>query len=100
MLKFIVVVAFAAACQGAEFEITNREGGPIWVGIQSNDGKPPLERGGFALQVGQSVRTVTYLSYCSGFKNNFFFREPSLLLTTGPGASGPGLGVMPTQNTA
>ncbi|XP_018579527.1 pathogenesis-related protein 5-like [Anoplophora glabripennis] len=57
MLKVVLVVGFVAACQAAQFEIVNREGGPVWVGIQSNDGKPPLERGGFVLEKGQS-RTV------------------------------------------
>ncbi|CAH1134041.1 unnamed protein product [Ceutorhynchus assimilis] len=36
------------------FEISNREPGPIWIGIQGNPGHPHLHNGGFALNQAQT----------------------------------------------
>ncbi|XP_030754553.1 pathogenesis-related protein 5-like isoform X2 [Sitophilus oryzae] len=37
------------------FDITNREGGPVWVGIQGNPGHEHLRNGGFVLNQGQTT---------------------------------------------
>ncbi|CAH0545826.1 unnamed protein product [Brassicogethes aeneus] len=37
-----------------QFDITNKDGGEIWVGIQGNSGKAALENGGFKLGQGQT----------------------------------------------
>ncbi|CAG9840622.1 unnamed protein product [Diabrotica balteata] len=57
MLQFVCLAVVVAAVSAAEFEFRNREGGPVWVGIQGNPGHPHLEGGGFKLAQGQS-RTI------------------------------------------
>lgn len=47
-----IMVAFSEA---ATFNIHNKDGGPIWIGIQGNPGKEHLANGGFKLAQGESV---------------------------------------------
>lgn len=51
----ILIAVLVTVCQAVEFQITNQDGGTVWIGIQGNTGKPALENGGFALDSGQSV---------------------------------------------
>ncbi|KAL1513822.1 hypothetical protein ABEB36_003175 [Hypothenemus hampei] len=56
---FIVSSALILAfCHAAKFNIHNKDGGPIWIGIQGNPGKEHLSNGGFKLAQGES-KTVT-----------------------------------------
>ncbi|KAJ8919977.1 hypothetical protein NQ315_006507 [Exocentrus adspersus] len=54
MFKLVAAVFLFAAAQAVEFEIRNNEGGAVWIGIQGNDGRSPLEGGGFVLEAGAS----------------------------------------------
>ncbi|XP_019879521.2 uncharacterized protein LOC109607486, partial [Aethina tumida] len=60
MFKLIATLYLVAAAYAVEFEITNRDGGDIWVGILGN-GKPDgshyehLHNGGFVLGSQQSI---------------------------------------------
>ncbi|KAJ8919979.1 hypothetical protein NQ315_006509 [Exocentrus adspersus] len=49
MWKLALVSVVLTSCRAVEFEIVNRESGPIWVGIQGNNGKTHLFKGGFVL---------------------------------------------------
>lgn len=51
----IVFLCFFSVAYTVDFEITNKEIGPIWVGIQGNSGKIPLVNGGFVLGAGATV---------------------------------------------
>lgn len=51
----MVLSVFLKAAMAVEFEIFNKETGPIWIGIQGNSGKAHLEGGGFVLAPGQRV---------------------------------------------
>lgn len=57
MFKVISTLIFIATYAfGVQFDITNKDGGEIWVDIQGNDNKPPLENGGFKLASDQTVK--------------------------------------------
>lgn len=56
----IIIICFVASINAVEFQITNKEIGAIWVGIQGNSGKAALQNGGFILQAGATVRIVYY----------------------------------------
>lgn len=51
LIGFVVSYTNAAVT----FDISNKEPGPIWVGIQGNSGQQSLNNGGFVLQQGQTV---------------------------------------------
>lgn len=53
-LLMVIIMAFCAEAN-VKFEITNREPGAIWVGVQGNPGHPHLHGGGFVLNKGQTV---------------------------------------------
>lgn len=53
---FALTLLVYGAEADVKFDITNREPGPVWVGIQGNPGHPHLNGGGFALNQGQTVR--------------------------------------------
>lgn len=55
MFKLTVLLSCALAVNAVTFIVRNKEAGPVWVGIQGNDGRPPLENGGFVLQQGEEV---------------------------------------------
>ncbi|CAH1134042.1 unnamed protein product [Ceutorhynchus assimilis] len=56
MIRLVVIFAALALVRAdVKFEIINREGGPVWVGVQGNPGHPHLHGGGFALNKGQTV---------------------------------------------
>ncbi|XP_060535382.1 uncharacterized protein LOC132707508 [Cylas formicarius] len=48
------LVGLAVSAKAVDFHITNRDGGPIWVGIQGNAGHPHLRNGGFVLNQGET----------------------------------------------
>ncbi|XP_050297163.1 uncharacterized protein LOC126736704 isoform X2 [Anthonomus grandis grandis] len=50
----VLCAAFALSEATVTFTITNKDGGPIWVGIQGNPGKEHLSNGGFKLEQGAS----------------------------------------------
>lgn len=52
----ILFLLLFGASQAARFDITNADGGTIWVGLQGNDNQPNPENGGFALDAGEMVR--------------------------------------------
>lgn len=52
-LIFLALSLYTEA--NVNFEISNREPGPIWVGIQGNPGHAHLNGGGFTLNQGQTV---------------------------------------------
>lgn len=55
-MKFVILlVAILAYCEAVKFNIHNKDGGAIWIGIQGNSGKANLENGGFKLAEGESV---------------------------------------------
>lgn len=58
-MKFALFLATVAIVvvysQAATFNINNKDGGPIWIGIQGNSGKEHLANGGFKLAQGESV---------------------------------------------
>ncbi|XP_030758256.1 pathogenesis-related protein 5-like [Sitophilus oryzae] len=55
-LKFILATFLCSQLANAvKFDILNKEGGPVWVGIQGNPGHPHLRNGGFILNKGQST---------------------------------------------
>lgn len=56
IMKFVIVLAaILAYCEAVKFNINNKDGGPIWIGIQGNSDKDNLENGGFKLAQGESV---------------------------------------------
>lgn len=55
-LKVAAVLSLALAVNAVEFIIKNNEQGPVWIGIQGNDGREPLANGGFVLDQGAQVR--------------------------------------------
>nr|AEE63251.1 unknown [Dendroctonus ponderosae] len=56
---YLATAAIVVVCsQAATFNINNKDGGPIWVGIQGNTGKEHLANGGFKLAQGES-RSLT-----------------------------------------
>lgn len=58
-MKFALVLAsLLAYSESVRFHITNRDGGPIWIGIQGNPGHPHLANGGFKLHAGKSVSLI------------------------------------------
>lgn len=61
MFKLLLFSCFSIA-SAVEFEITNREIGAVWVGIQGNAGKHALENGGFILEKFATVRKIFYFS--------------------------------------
>lgn len=63
LLLLLTTIAFTGAI--VKLEISNREPGPIWVGIRGNTGHPHLEEGGINLEQGQSV----YSQWKQHFKN-------------------------------
>lgn len=52
-LLLLTTIAFTESI--VKLEISNREPGPIWVGIKGNTGHPHLEDGGISLEQGHSV---------------------------------------------
>ncbi|CAH1119657.1 unnamed protein product [Phaedon cochleariae] len=50
----LIIAILVGAVQAKDFEIVNREGGAIWVGIQAGSGKQALNNGGFKLDGGES----------------------------------------------
>lgn len=52
-LLLLTTIAFTESI--VKLEISNREPGPIWVGIKGNTGHPHLENGGISLEQGQLV---------------------------------------------
>lgn len=54
MFKIFVLSLFSIAT-AVEFEITNKEIGPIWVGILGNVGNSIPANGGFILGAGATV---------------------------------------------
>ncbi|XP_072399434.1 uncharacterized protein [Diabrotica undecimpunctata] len=54
MLPFVCIAAVIATVSAVDFQFVNKEGGPVWVGIQGNPGHPHLDGGGFKLAQGQS----------------------------------------------
>ncbi|XP_019879519.2 uncharacterized protein LOC109607484 isoform X1 [Aethina tumida] len=54
MFKALGYFLLVASVCGVQFDITNRDGGEIWIGIQGNSNKPTLENGGFKLGSGQT----------------------------------------------
>lgn len=50
-LLLLTIIAFTESI--VKLEISNREPGPIWVGIKGNTGHPHLEDGGISLEQGQ-----------------------------------------------
>lgn len=52
---FTLVFVIWNAEANVEFEILNKESGPVWVGIQGNPGHPHLNGGGFILDSGRTV---------------------------------------------
>ncbi|XP_060527320.1 uncharacterized protein LOC132702590 [Cylas formicarius] len=48
------LTGLVAYCDAVSFQITNKDGGPIWIGIQGNPGHEHLANGGFALQQGET----------------------------------------------
>lgn len=54
--KVATVLSLALAVSAVEFRIKNNEQGPVWIGIQGNDGREPLASGGFVLEQGEQVR--------------------------------------------
>ncbi|XP_060534577.1 uncharacterized protein LOC132706992 [Cylas formicarius] len=50
----IITLGVFSWTDAVDFHITNKAGGPIWIGIQGNSGKPTLKNGGFALNQGQT----------------------------------------------
>lgn len=55
MLTSVLFAIFLSVVHAVDFQITNRESGPIWVGILGNPGQPTLENGGFVLNPGETV---------------------------------------------
>lgn len=55
LVKTLALALLALSATAVEFRIKNNEGGDIWVGIQGNDGRDPLNNGGFILGAGQQV---------------------------------------------
>ncbi|KAG5869072.1 hypothetical protein JTB14_001264 [Gonioctena quinquepunctata] len=55
MLRLVATCVLVATVCGVEFQITNKEVGAIWVGIQGNSGKPALNNGGFVLEAGATT---------------------------------------------
>lgn len=55
---FILLFSCLSVASAVEFEITNKEIGATWVGIQGNAGKPALENGGFILEKSSKVREI------------------------------------------
>lgn len=55
MFKALFTLAVVAVVHGVEFRIKNNEGGDVWIGTQGNDGKAPLNNGGFVLHSKQQV---------------------------------------------
>lgn len=51
----IVILCWLSVVYATEFQITNNQGGAVWVGILPNSGKAQLENGGFVLEAGQTV---------------------------------------------
>ncbi|XP_066260412.1 uncharacterized protein [Euwallacea similis] len=51
----VLLVALAWTKAEVLFEVTNKEPGPIWVGIQGDPGHAHLSNGGFDLSQGQTV---------------------------------------------
>ncbi|XP_056643063.1 uncharacterized protein LOC130449334 [Diorhabda sublineata] len=58
MFKIVEFLLLIVAASAVDFEFINREGGPVWVGIQGNAGKSHLANGGFQLAQGES-KTVS-----------------------------------------
>nr|XP_023017000.1 pathogenesis-related protein 5-like [Leptinotarsa decemlineata] len=48
--SMLTTYSMLTAVLAVEFQITNKERGPIQVGFQGNNGKPALENGGFILE--------------------------------------------------
>lgn len=57
ILLLVTTIVFTEAI--VKLEISNREPGPIWVGIRGNTGHPHLEDGGISLEQGQTVYTIS-----------------------------------------
>lgn len=55
VFKLFAVLSLAIAVNAVEFRIVNKEAGPVWIGIQGNDGREPLANGGFVLGEGEQV---------------------------------------------
>lgn len=65
-MKFIILfAAILVYCEAVKFNIHNKDGGPIWIGIQGNADKPALENGGFKLAEGESVRLCIFTNFVS-----------------------------------
>lgn len=56
--KLATVLSLALAVNAVQFIIKNNEQGPVWIGIQGNDGRQALENGGFILGQGEQVRNM------------------------------------------
>ncbi|EEZ98104.1 uncharacterized protein LOC663483 [Tribolium castaneum] len=66
-IKFLLITAYLKLCFGVEFQILNREGGDIWVGIQGNPGHAHLSEGGFVLQPGKRVSVHAAANWAGRF---------------------------------
>lgn len=55
------LLCILTAAQAVDFEITNKEIGAIWVGIQGNADKVAMANGGFILGAGATV-SFSFLS--------------------------------------
>ncbi|KAG5876489.1 hypothetical protein JTB14_023521 [Gonioctena quinquepunctata] len=55
MLRLVATCILLSTVCGVEFQITNKELGGIWVGIQGDSEKPSLKNGGFLLESGATI---------------------------------------------
>lgn len=55
VFKATAVLGLTLAVGAVEFVFKNNEQGPVWIGIQGNDGREPLAEGGFVLETGAQV---------------------------------------------
>lgn len=60
VVLFTLAFMIWSAKANVQFDIVNKESGPVWVGIQGNPGHPHLNGGGFILETGQTVSTTFY----------------------------------------
>ncbi|XP_044737461.1 pathogenesis-related protein 5-like [Chrysoperla carnea] len=57
MIKLLLVCGIFYTAYGREFQLLNNYGQQLWIGIQGNAGKGPLEGGGVVLNPGERLST-------------------------------------------
>ncbi|XP_044737462.1 pathogenesis-related protein 5-like [Chrysoperla carnea] len=67
VIKLLLVCGIFYTAYGREFQLLNNYGETVWVGIQGNDGKDPLEGGGVELSSGQQVSINSDESWAGRF---------------------------------